>query len=191
MSHPLILFALEEEAQALFADYTVSYCGVGKLNAAYRLACALAAYQAAHDCAPPLVLNLGSAGSPRFTRGSVVNCTRFIQRDFDVTALGLPPYTTPFDAVPALLDNGMAYDGLPTGTCGSGDNFATATPPDAAWDVVDMEAYALAKVCFLENIPFACLKYITDGADGQAATAWQDGLPATAAALLQAVKTHI
>ena len=32
-------------------------------------------------------------------------------------------------------------------------------------DVVDMEAYALAKVCKLENINFRCFKFISDNAD--------------------------
>ena len=32
-----------------------------------------------------------------------------------------------------------------------------------------MEAYAIAKVCYLESIPFACFKYISDFADESAA----------------------
>ena len=39
-------------------------------------------------------------------------------------------------------------------------------------DLVDMEAYALAKVCKLEGIEFKCFKYISDQADGQAASDW-------------------
>lgn len=35
-----------------------------------------------------------------------------------------------------------------------------------------MEAYALAHVAKQENIPFLCLKYISDGADGGAADDW-------------------
>jgi adenosylhomocysteine nucleosidase len=40
-------------------------------------------------------------------------------------------------------------------------------------EVVDMEAYALAKTCWHENAKFACVKYITDGADHAAADDWQ------------------
>jgi adenosylhomocysteine nucleosidase len=43
-------------------------------------------------------------------------------------------------------------------------------------DSVDMEAYALAKVCLHEQIPFACVKYITDGADGAASCDWENNL---------------
>ena len=35
-----------------------------------------------------------------------------------------------------------------------------------------MEAFALAKVAELEKIDFLCLKYISDGADGNAADDW-------------------
>ena len=42
--------------------------------------------------------------------------------------------------------------------------------------VVDMEAYALAKVCWLEGARFACVKYVTDGADHAAAGHWRDNV---------------
>lgn len=186
----LTIFALEPEAQGLFDDLQPVFCGVGKVNAAYRLAVALQQYRVAQGRLPDLVLNLGSAGSGHFNRGQVVNCTRFIQRDFDVTALGCAPYTTPFDDTPALLANGQRYDGLPEGICGSGDQFVT-TAGQTLWNVIDMEAFALAKICHHEQLPFASLKYITDGADGHAPTAWQDGLKHTALALRAAVDACI
>ena len=39
-------------------------------------------------------------------------------------------------------------------------------------DLVDMESYALAKVCKLENIEFKCFKYISDNADNNAQSDW-------------------
>jgi adenosylhomocysteine nucleosidase len=39
-----------------------------------------------------------------------------------------------------------------------------------------MEAYALAKVCWLEGAEFACVKYVTDGADHAAAADWQSNV---------------
>ena len=41
-----------------------------------------------------------------------------------------------------------------------------------------MEAYALAKVCYLRNVPFVSFKYITDGADEQAHEDWEANLAA-------------
>ena len=35
-----------------------------------------------------------------------------------------------------------------------------------------MEAYAMALIAKQEQIPFLCLKYISDGADGAAAEDW-------------------
>ncbi|MFA4995363.1 MAG: 5'-nucleosidase [Bdellovibrionales bacterium] len=184
----VVVFALEEEAQGHFDDYDVLYSGVGKVNAAYRLTRSLALRFRNKQNKPKLILNLGSAGSPHFKSGVIVNCTRFIQRDFDATALGSAPYTTPYENTPAVLTNGVRYPDFPDGICGTGDNFSTNghTPE---WTVVDMEAYALAKICFLENISFACLKYITDGADGQAASSWEAGLPKTSEKLRDAMSS--
>ena len=39
-----------------------------------------------------------------------------------------------------------------------------------------MEAYALAKVCYMRDIPFISFKYITDGADEQAHEDWEANL---------------
>ena len=35
-----------------------------------------------------------------------------------------------------------------------------------------MEAYAIAKICYLNDIKFQCFKYISDNADGDANTDW-------------------
>jgi adenosylhomocysteine nucleosidase len=51
--------------------------------------------------------------------------------------------------------------------------------------VIDMEAYALAKVCWHENARFACVKYITDGADTFAAHEWQRNVHKAAAEFLR------
>jgi len=61
--------------------------------------------------------------------------------------------------------------GLPHGICGTGDNFETGHAV-TEYNVVDMEAYALAVVAMKEEIPFMCLKYISDGADDNAAEDW-------------------
>jgi adenosylhomocysteine nucleosidase len=45
-----------------------------------------------------------------------------------------------------------------------------------ACDVVDMEAYAIAKACRLEHASFACAKYVTDGADHSAADHWRSNV---------------
>jgi len=182
----LIVFALETEAQTHFADLRTMYCGVGKINASYRLTHGLTKWTLDHGKPPALVINAGSAGSSHFPRHSVVNCTHFVQRDMDATALSFAPYATPFDDTPTVLANGLRCEPYAQGTCGTGDHFATNGTP-LEWNVVDMEAFALAKVCHHEGIPFCCLKYITDGANDEAATSWEEALEAAALALRKAI----
>lgn len=177
----LTVFALEAESQGQFDN--VLYCGVGKINAAYRLTRYLMSCKP--EVSPHLIVNLGSAGSAYFPLGTVVNCTQFIQRDFNATALGYESYVTPFEDTGATLHNGLRYSSYPEGICGCGDNFDT-THGTAVWNVVDMESYALAKICLLEDIPFACFKYITDSADAEAADSWSTRLAEAAAKLKEA-----
>lgn len=169
----LVVMALPTESDGVFeaAGVPVSYCGIGKVNAAIVLMRELARYRSAGE-APPLVFNAGSAGSRSLPTGSLVACHEFVQRDMDVSGLGFALGVTPFEDVPAKLEFPVVFPDLPAGTCGSGDSFATGEAA-VPCTVVDMEGYALAKVCWLEKISFACVKYVTDGADHAAAGDWQ------------------
>jgi adenosylhomocysteine nucleosidase len=172
----LVVVALREESAGVFeaASIPVLYCGVGKVNAASALARALTRY-ALQGRAMPLVLNFGSAGSRRYPTGTLVECHEFVQRDMDVSGLGFALGVTPYDEAPSCLSFEPVFTHLPSAVCGSGDSFATSvTGMDCA--VVDMEAYALAKVCWFEKAPFACAKYVSDGADHAAAEDWQRNL---------------
>jgi len=161
----LFTFALDSEAADVFPEYNQLICGIGKVNATYHL------LKAIQDRRPTLIVNLGSAGSNYFQRGEVVCCTNFIQRDMDVRGLGYARYETPLSGLPPVIEYGLCMDGIPQAICGTGDNFEMAHAA-TGYNVVDMEAYALAVVAMKERIPFLCLKYISDGADGNAAADW-------------------
>lgn len=163
--NPLFVFALESEARDVFDDVEKLIVGIGKLNAAFHLTRAILTRR------PGLIVNLGSAGSGTFARGSAVSCDRFIQRDMDVRGLGFRQFETPLSGLDPLLHYGLRLEGLDSGICGSGDTFETAHQA-TAYNVVDMEAYALAFIASREQIPFLCVKYISDGADGGAARDW-------------------
>lgn len=181
----LVVMALELEAQGVFERERVPvlYTGLGKVNATYGLTRRLAEYRArGRDL--PLVVNFGTAGSRRFATGSVVACRAFVQRDMDVTGLGFELGQTPFDDLPKVLEFPPVFEGLPEGVCGSGDRFVTADP-EIGCDVIDMEAYAFAKVCRLEGARFACAKYVSDGADHNAGNDWHASLPKAAAEFLR------
>jgi adenosylhomocysteine nucleosidase len=175
----LLVMALEIEAQGRLGEAPLLFTGVGKVNAAHRLTRRL--LEERREGREPLVVNFGTAGSRRFRTGAIVACRRFVQRDMDVTSLGFAPHETPFEEVPRELEFPEMFPNLEHGVCGSGDRFETADSPPS-FDLVDMEAYALAKVCFLEGVPFACAKYVTDGADASAALDWQANLPRAAEA---------
>ena len=161
----LYVFAMDIESAGEFDHVAKVITGAGKVNAAYELTKAIQHHQ------PALIINLGSAGSNFFKTGEVVCCTKFIQRDMDATALGFKPFETPFSSLDPILNYGLKLDGLPEATCGTGDSFETAHL-SVSYNVVDMEAYSFAFIAMKENIPFLCLKYISDGADGAAAEDW-------------------
>ncbi|MBM4219974.1 MAG: 5'-nucleosidase [Gammaproteobacteria bacterium] len=166
----LVAMALRAEGAGRFEDagIEVLYTGVGKVNAAIALTRRLA-QAGAHM---PLVVNFGTAGSASLPARTLVACRRFVDRDMDVGALGFAAGVTPFDELPPVLEFPAAFPQLREAVCGSGDSFATAHA-GVDCDVVDMEAYALAKACKLAGADFACAKYVSDGADAQAAEHWQ------------------
>jgi adenosylhomocysteine nucleosidase len=168
--------ALPAESQGVFErdGVPVLYTGVGKINAAWALTRKLSEYH--HASQPrPLVVNFGTAGSRSLATHTLVACRSFVQHDMDVTGLGFARGTTPFDESPARIDFDPVFADLPHAICASGDSFQTGECAIAC-DVVDMEAYALAKVCWLEQVRFVCVKYVTDGADHASASDWQDNL---------------
>jgi len=167
LENTLFSFALESEAADVFVGQNVVFTGIGKVNAAYELTKAIQLQK------PSLIINLGTAGSNCFAKGEVICCTKFVQRDMDVRGLGFELYETPLSGVPPLLAYGLEMDGLKVGICGTGDSFEMGHS-ETIYNVVDMEAYSLALIAMKENIPFLCLKYISDGADDNAAEDWTE-----------------
>jgi adenosylhomocysteine nucleosidase len=169
----LVVMALPAEGAGRFegAGVDVLYTGVGKVNASISLLRRLSRIRHA-GAAQPLVVNFGTAGSARIPARTLVACRHFVDRDMDVGALGFAPGETPFDALPPMLEFPACFTRLPDAICGSGDSFATKAHA-VACDVIDMEAYALAKVCRIEGAEFACAKYVSDSADANAAEHWR------------------
>jgi adenosylhomocysteine nucleosidase len=176
LARKVVVVALRAEAAGVFesAGIPVLYCGVGKVNAAMALTEQLAQYKF-HERPMPLVVNFGTAGSRSFPAGALVSCHEFVQRDMDVRGLGFEHGVTPYDEAPSRLRFAPVFTHLPAGVCGSGDSFATAAVAMEC-AVVDMEAYALAKVCWRYKAAFACVKYVSDGADHGAADDWQQNV---------------
>lgn len=175
---PLLVFAMKEEAVDLFDDYHLVFTGIGKVNATYTLTKAIQQYQ------PDIIINLGTAGSQTYSKGQVVCCHQFVQRDMDVSPLGIEKFKTPFSEEEIVLQYGIKLNHLMDGICGSGDSFETEHH-HPEYNIVDMEAYALAWVAKQEGIPFMSLKYISDGADDAAVGDWKEEVHKAAKSLAQ------
>ena len=94
----------------------------------------------------------------------------------DVSPLGFEVGVTPLDDhLAAEIHLRTHFADLPKGVCGTGDSFETGQPK-VACDVVDMEGYALAKVCHKLGVRLISVKYITDGADDTAHLDWEENL---------------
>lgn len=163
----LFVFALESEAGDSFNHVNKLITGIGKVNAAVALTKELG------KKIPKLIINLGSAGGYGFGKGEVICCTKFIQRDMDAQGLGFKKFETPLSGIPIVIDHGIEMKGLKIGICGSGDSFET-NHINSEYNVIDMEAYPLAWIAKQENIPFLCLKYISDDAGSDAANDWAE-----------------
>lgn len=176
----LVAMALPAEGAGRFeaAGIAVLYTGVGKVNAAIATTRRLADYAQA-GAKLPLVVNFGTAGSLRHAPRTLVACRRFVDRDMDATALGFAHGTTPFDELPPMIEFPAQFSGLPDVICGSGDSFSIRAHAREI-DVVDMEAYAIAKACRIAGAGFACAKFVSDGADEHAARHWKENVAGAA-----------
>ncbi|MDR0804030.1 MAG: 5'-methylthioadenosine/S-adenosylhomocysteine nucleosidase [Rickettsiales bacterium] len=181
-----ILVAVREEFNPnnteLRTDDKVFYTGVGKINAA-------AATQKAIDVfAPDLILNFGTAGSAKFNYGTIVNPTGFVQRDMNPTEFLAPKYITPLSSdTDPVLKYGTRVPDYPECITGTGDSFVNNIAGEI-WDIVGMEDYAVAHVARDNKIPFACLRFISDGADSNAPEQWERVLDSANIALIEAYK---
>ena len=101
----------------------------------------------------------------------------FLVQTEDANALGVKLSLTGGGCAGFMYDWKLVHDiseinfGSEGYSCGTGDSFLTKTPK-LKTDLVDMEAYAIAKICYLENIRFKCFKFISDHADGGASNDW-------------------
>ena len=171
----LVCIALAEELpDPLPEGYRKVITGVGKVNAAMALSRMLVSNESIEG-----VINYGTAGGfERQHKGQLLSVASVLERDMDCTGLGLAPYMT-FGETAALIhtNNGQGV------ICGTGDSFG---PAAADYDIVEMEAYALAKVCQAFKQPFYCYKYVSDiSTDTDAHQQWQANVARGARAFLQ------
>ena len=150
----VIFVALKDEFPRHMAPkgFNVVYTGIGKVNAT------LAATQ--YLTANPhceAVYNYGTAGAgDDSVAGELLSVSCLIERDMDITPLGIPLYVTEEKQDPLFYTSNRGTEII----CGTGDSFARPKQP---YHIVDMEAYAIGRVSDHFGIPeFYCYKYISD-----------------------------
>jgi len=164
-----VLVALKEELDGHHLnkeEYMVWYTGVGKINA--TIYTTLACLQT--DCKE--VINYGTAGSQKKEHiGNLLKVGMCHQRDMDArpkAELGVTPYEeTGLGGAIKISDEGASLS--------TGDNFVTG-PQEFVTDCIDMEGYAVAKVCTAFKKKCRIYKYVSDFADADAFNHWTDNL---------------
>ena len=171
----LLVMALNEESGGLFeaAGANPFYTGMGQVRATYALT------QALLKSKPPLILNLGTAGSFDLPQGVCVECSAFVQRQ-----------TTPQAVKTKKILAKRELTALKKVICGTADFIQnqkfTNTQP---FDIMDMEAYALAYVAEKMNVPFYSVKFISDNSNENVVTDWKRNLKVSAENLLEVYRS--
>ena len=152
----LILIALEAEAPSMVSWDNVFFTGVGKINAALTAATLIEKHK------PKRVWNFGTCGGITMGQG-LHKMTKFVERDRIPCPLTLDSIVKPD---PIEISFGEGY------TCSTGDDFVMDPNLAIPADVVEMEAYAIAKACKRAGVEFLCYKYVSDSANENSDTDW-------------------
>ena len=168
MSKILVVAALESE---FFNDKTLNhkivYSGIGKINAARTITEQILKNR------PNLILNVGTAGSLKSNLSGSFVVRDVIEHDMSAEPLA-PRGSTPFDSTDSVLSSDLG-----SVRCATGDSFVTEVDPwliENSVDLVDMELFAIAKVCTYYGITWRSLKYVSDYVDGNSADSWLSSL---------------
>lgn len=160
----------------------VTRSGVGKVNAAVCTQALIDKFGA------DAVLFTGVAGAvdPELDIGDIVISTSSSQHDMDVTALGFPRGTIPYQEVSEFRsDEGLVKlaqavgDDLFPGRCRtgkvlSGDQFIADRAvvrrlhEEMGGACTEMEGAAVAQVCHMNGVPHVIIRSMSDKADGSA-----------------------
>ena len=174
-------------------DAVIALAGVGKVNAAMCAQALVMKY------APELIVNSGVAGSlsPRLDIGDIAVGVGVVEHDFDTTAMGDPPaffndlngdtFPCDADAAQAIL-RAAAAEGVHAvpAKIASGDQFITDGAIKARLverfgaEACEMEAGAIAHVCFANGVKCAVIRAISDSTDGEHQVEFYKFLPVAA-----------
>jgi adenosylhomocysteine nucleosidase len=137
--------------------------GVGPVEAAISLTEHLA-HLSVDDRLPLLVVSLGSAGSAELEQCGLYQASEVSWRDMDATAIGFERGVVPFLDQPAAIPLGPFVPDVPMATLSTGANVVSGAAYGAIdAQMVDMETYAVLRVCQRFGLPLIALRGISDG----------------------------
>jgi len=157
-----------------------SVCGIGKVFAAICTEAMILKYS------PELIVNTGVGGTltKELSIGDVAVSAAVCQHDMDTTAIGDEPglisginkvyFDADADAVNAICEIAASL-GIKThcGTIASGDKFVASTAEKeritSLFGAVccEMEGGSVGHVCYVNGVPFAVIRAISDNADDE------------------------
>ena len=160
----LYVMATEQEyGAALRSRISPLMTGVGPVEAAASLAEHLTRL-AVEDRLPLLVVSLGSAGSAQLEQCGLYQASHVSWRDMDASAFGFERGVVPFLDQPATIPLGPFVPGIPMATLSTGANVVSGRGYDDILEhMVDMETYAVLRVCQRFGLPLVALRGISDG----------------------------
>jgi adenosylhomocysteine nucleosidase len=164
----VVLAAIPEEfVDSINSRYNVVYTGVGKINAARVTT------QVILEMKPQLIVNIGTVGSVWKELTGVVSIKEVIERDMDAFPLSKRG-VTPFDTISPKLSSDIGEL-----TCATGDSFVREVDPWLIQEgvaVVDMELFAIAKVCASFGINWRSCKLVSDYLNEDSSIDWKNSL---------------
>lgn len=156
---PLMATTIEYGAH-LKAKMQPAIVGVGPVEAAMN------ATKILLDCdrLPEFVVLIGSSGSATLSQGEIYQAASVSYRDMDASAIGFDKGKTPFVDLPAELPMAPLFDFLPQATLSTGGKVIVGDEFEQLQaDMVDMETFAVKRVCQLFDVPLIALRGISDG----------------------------
>lgn len=175
-------------------DVVLLKSGIGKVNAAVSTTLLLSQFK------PEYVINIGSAGGfdPELQVGDVVISDHVVHHDVDVTAFGyvmgqVPNMPATYAADMQLVDQArkalqsVTQVKAKVGLIGTGDSFmndpARVSEVRAVFPAlvaVEMEAAAVAQVCFKFATPFVVVRSLSDIAGKESPQSFEEYLQVAA-----------
>lgn len=173
----LVVSALASELPNALPE-NLLFTGVGKVNATHILTRYLV-----NNPQIKTVINYGTCGGIYgVNKGEIVKATTFVQGDMYCGNLTEGKGITFGDDIAIAGTINFGTDGV---ICRTQDQFVDNIETldklqylleGNRFNIVDMEAYALAKTCAYLNVDFICYKYVSDDANEDASGDWEENV---------------